>query len=107
MLHFVLKRKWFEMIESGVKTEEYRQAKRYWVTRIRNEFKGDFFQKHSGEIRFYLGYRKDRRMLRAKIVDVCNEFSGNDKDFALKEDWGFTGIKGVIAVKFELVRGEI
>ena len=42
-LHLVLKRKWWDMIESGVKTEEYREVKPYWIkrlcyTRISNPF---------------------------------------------------------------------
>lgn len=34
-LHLPLKAKWYEMIESGVKTEEYREIKPYWGNRIR------------------------------------------------------------------------
>ena len=33
-LHLFLKSKWFEMIESGEKTEEYRETKQYWLKRI-------------------------------------------------------------------------
>lgn len=33
-LHLPLKAKWYEMIESGVKTEEYREIKPYWIDRI-------------------------------------------------------------------------
>lgn len=33
-LHLTLKRKWFYMIASGEKMEEYRKIKRYWETRI-------------------------------------------------------------------------
>jgi hypothetical protein len=34
MLELVLKGKWFDMIESGVKKEEYRDLKPYWWKRI-------------------------------------------------------------------------
>lgn len=34
ILHLPLKAKWYEMIESGVKTEEYREIKPYWVQRL-------------------------------------------------------------------------
>ena len=34
ILHLPLKAKWYEMIESGVKTEEYREIKPYWIDRI-------------------------------------------------------------------------
>lgn len=30
-LHLVLKRKWWDMIASGVKTEEYREIKHHWI----------------------------------------------------------------------------
>ena len=33
-LHLVLKGKWYDMIESGKKTEEYREPKLYWIKRI-------------------------------------------------------------------------
>lgn len=36
ILHLVLKRKWFEMIERGEKRQEYRVSKPYWVTRLSN-----------------------------------------------------------------------
>ena len=33
-LHLVLKGKWYDIIESGKKTEEYRETKHYWIKRI-------------------------------------------------------------------------
>lgn len=33
-LHLVLKSKWYDMIDSGIKTEEYRQIKPYWMIRL-------------------------------------------------------------------------
>lgn len=34
VLHLVLKRKWYDMIASGEKREEYRDATPYWRTRL-------------------------------------------------------------------------
>ena len=34
ILNLPLKKEWYEMIESGVKTEEYRELKPYWCNRI-------------------------------------------------------------------------
>lgn len=34
ILDLPLKKEWYEMIESGVKTEEYREIKPYWYTRF-------------------------------------------------------------------------
>ena len=33
-LHLVLKGKWYDLIASGEKTEEYREPKPYWIKRI-------------------------------------------------------------------------
>lgn len=33
-LHLPLKKEWYNMIESGVKTEEYREIKPYWINRL-------------------------------------------------------------------------
>lgn len=33
-LFLPLKKEWYEMIESGIKTEEYREIKPYWVKRL-------------------------------------------------------------------------
>lgn len=38
MLIFPIKKKWFDMILSGEKKEEYREIKPYWDTRLCNEF---------------------------------------------------------------------
>lgn len=34
ILHFSLKAKWYRMIESGEKPEEYREIKHYWAFRL-------------------------------------------------------------------------
>ena len=33
-LHFSLKTEWFNMTKSGVKTEDYREITRYWLSRL-------------------------------------------------------------------------
>lgn len=35
MITLPIKRKWFDMIKSGVKTEEYRDIKPYYISRFR------------------------------------------------------------------------
>ena len=34
VLDLPLKKEWYEMIESGIKTEEYREIKPYWMKRL-------------------------------------------------------------------------
>jgi len=37
ILHLTLKKKWFDMILSGEKQEEYREIKPYWIKRLSNK----------------------------------------------------------------------
>jgi hypothetical protein len=61
ILHLTLKKKWYDMILSGEKLEEYRETKEYWSTRLRN--------KQFDIIRFRNGYKAN-----APSMDV--EFKG-------------------------------
>ena len=64
-LHLTLKKKWFDMILSGEKKEEYRELKMYWATRLTTGFPSEFginkinpdFQ-HFDTIVFKNGYSK-------------------------------------------------
>lgn len=69
VLHLVLKRKWYDMIASGEKIEEYRDIKPYWSKRL---FKG------FTHVRFNLGYT-NRTMLFA-IKEIIEDTG--------KEEWG-------------------
>ena len=51
-LKLVLKKKWYDMIASGSKTEEYREITDYWKKRI----SGKGFK----YVTFYLGYARNR-----------------------------------------------
>lgn len=48
VLHLTLKRQWFDMIASGVKKEEYREIKPYWVKRLAGQ--------HYDSVQFRNGY---------------------------------------------------
>ena len=54
-LSLVLKKKWYDMIDSGAKKEEYREITSYWKKRMNNcrvrQYK---------TVTFYLGYAKNR-----------------------------------------------
>jgi hypothetical protein len=77
-----LKAKWYEMIESGVKTEEYREVKPYWLKRL--------FRVIDMGFNFY-----------EKIDDDCADFYTKNIDL-LKIDWQFGGfqLKDYTHVKF-------
>lgn len=40
-LHLPLKAKWYEMIESGIKTEEYRDLSSFWINRLTRYGEGE------------------------------------------------------------------
>lgn len=63
-LDLVLKYQWYDMIESGEKSEEYRIAKPYWVRRLCKAVEFSFIKddgplfefKHFTHVRFHRGY---------------------------------------------------
>ena len=109
-LKLVLKKKWFDMIASGEKTEEYREIKPYWQKRLFCGFCHPYhcpvlscedcyqqytdsledFRKHY-EVTFYLGYKKDRPQMTFEI-----EFLSVDEG---KEEWGAEKGKNYFVIK--------
>ena len=62
-LHLTLKKKWFDMIASGVKKEEYREYKDYWMRRF-FDFTTDSGLKHFDIIQFRNGDSNDAATIR-------------------------------------------
>jgi len=56
-LHLTLKRKWFDMIKSGEKKEEYREIKPFWTKRFNNI---RCSSEPTKTVTFSNGYHKDR-----------------------------------------------
>lgn len=67
-LKLVLKKKWYDMIASGVKKEEYRDATKYWENRLLK--KGKWESKDFECVTFYLGYSKDRPSISFKLLAI-------------------------------------
>lgn len=74
-----LKKKWFDMIQSGEKTEEYRELNSYWGTRINNMIRESGRNTLMGfsnaylcdELVFCLGYpRKDDHSKRIVVKNA-------------------------------------
>lgn len=63
-LHLVLKKKWFDMISSGEKTEEYREIKPYWEKRLL-DYKS---------IESYIRNLAIRKYILNNPIDACKEF---------------------------------
>ena len=58
-LSLVLKHKWYNLIESGDKTSEYREIKPYWDKRL---------NKHYDTVTFQKGYTKTK--LKFEIISI-------------------------------------
>lgn len=76
MLILLIKKKWFDMIKSGEKKEEYREIKPYYTTRFDNILY-QYFKDENGNILcnhvdyfdviFRNGYRKDSPEIKCKV----------------------------------------
>ena len=80
-LHLTLKKKWFDMIASGEKKEEYRELKDYWFNRL-TEDNYPLRAKHFDFIIFRNGYTKDAPQIKVEckgilIGDAKPEWSDN------------------------------
>lgn len=83
-LSFVLKGEWFDKIERGEKTHEYRQAKQYWAKRITKVLIWKLKNKEDLTVEFRRGYQKGAPRLEAVVSKVT--FMPNGKDTDLKHD---------------------
>ena len=79
MLILPIKKKWFDMIVSGEKKEEYREFKKYYHTRFKKIF-GLNYKDKTAEIIFRNGYSK----MSPKIKCRCKLRVGRQG----KEEWG-------------------
>jgi len=77
ILHKTLVKKWFEMIKSGVKKEEYLEIKPYWINRLvldadypTNGQKEDFID----------GYGQPYVVTKFKPFDIVSANNGYQKD---------------------------
>jgi len=62
ILHLTLKKKWFDMIASGEKREEYREIKPYWIKRLNKSY---------DVIKFRNGYSKDSPTMIVELKEIC------------------------------------
>ena len=71
ILHLTLKKKWFDMITSGVKRDEYREIKPYWDKRL---------NQHYDAVHFRNGYSKNAPWV---LCELCWISKGVGK-----KEWG-------------------
>lgn len=66
-LHLTLKKKWFDLIRSGIKTEEYREMKPYWDKRLMG---GKAFD----TVTFRNGYSKNSPTFTVELKEILSGF---------------------------------
>lgn len=100
ILDLPLKKEWYDLIESGVKKEEYREIKPYWCKRFLNLDKPLFSHRNGYQdanvkgythVRFRYGYTK--RTMTYKIDEITIGV-GNPK-------WGAPENEQVFIIRFE------
>lgn len=88
MLTLTIKKKWFDMIKSGEKKEEYRKINTYYTSRFFSNFNAsgiglEYILKNDVEVNMFLklrnGYKKDS----PSIICYCHINKGYGK-----EEWG-------------------
>lgn len=90
VLHLTLKRKWFDLIASGKKKEEYREDKMYWRKRLLHPGEtGD--AKLFNEVHFRNGYGKNAPFMRVECLGITSGL-GN-------QDWGAPFLEEVFIIK--------
>lgn len=106
ILDLPLKKEWYEMIESGIKTEEYREVKEYWIKRLCADadrlfscadcdsmlFCRDCFRPYNyTHVRFRYGYTK--RTITREIESISIGYG--------KPEWGAPIDKQVFIIRFK------
>lgn len=104
ILRLSLKKVWFDLINSGVKKEEYRDIKPYWTKRLKrflqkeesfleNEADSTTSRKTLGIIEFTLGYpKKDDMAKRVRFEVKCVAIGKG------KPEWGGSTDKDVYII---------
>lgn len=106
VLRLTVCKKWFDMIVSGTKKEEYREIKAYWAKRlttncersydVANEYYcGRIIYRPFTHVLFINGYSKNSQRIEKKIKEIC---IGLPKKGLCPEEWLETGF---FIIRFE------
>lgn len=87
ILYLNLKREWYDMIDAGIKLEEYREIKQYWEDRLGE----DDFGRFPDIVEFRNGYHKDARRMKFNIESIEIGMG--------KLEWGAEWLKKYFVIK--------
>lgn len=82
ILPLVLAGKWYRMIESGEKTEEYREMTRYWRPRIRKWWR-PWSTPRKAVVEFRFAYGRNAPRMAFEVVSV-----GISSGYSRHPEWG-------------------
>jgi len=83
ILHLTLKKRWFDMILSGEKKEEYRELKPYWISRLVDEILSCHKDKF-GAFYYKCGYWIMGTPVSYDLVRFKNGYSKNSPEITLE-----------------------
>lgn len=86
ILPLVLKKKWYDLIDSGEKKEEYREDKPYWDVRIGNWLNEAQSKNLTPVVAFSLGYRPATMFFRVPEYPVMQSDMRSDEEN--HPEWG-------------------
>jgi len=78
ILHLTLNKKWFDMILSGEKKEEYRELKKYWSDRLLDKIMCDV---HSG---FLFNISDDFVAKKFDVIEFSNGYSPKSRKMTIE-----------------------
>jgi hypothetical protein len=91
-LELTIKKKWFDMIVSGEKKEEYRETKQYWITRLCKRIDENHLEiKRFSRVRFRNGYGKNAPV---HVRNIESIFIGEGKS-----EWGAKDNENYFVIK--------
>ena len=107
MLILPIKKKWFDMILSGEKKEEYREIKQYYIARFKNETASEWWCNFDGAIKIYpqkieILFRNRYSSSSPSFKAVCELTAGTGK-----EEWGAEKDKEYFVLKIKKIDKEI
>jgi hypothetical protein len=69
-LKLTLNKKWFDLIEKGIKTEEYREIKDYWKQRLYSGFPSINSLRDFHRVEFTNGYNKQSPQITMECLGI-------------------------------------
>lgn len=95
MLTLPIKKVWFDMIQSGIKKEEYREISPYYTSRFKNAFP-------AGVLKQFICFRNGYSKKSPEFVALCSLDVKNGK-----EEWGATPNKKYYVLTIHKIKNEV